>query len=339
MARAPKAVASWLKVTDRGLYCEPGNFHIDPSRAVDRAVVTHGHGDHARPGHRNVLTTAETGAIMAARLGAKAGGTVQALALGEALQIGGVRLWLAAAGHVLGSAQVVMEYGGHRAVVSGDYKRRRDPTCAPFELVTCDVFVTEATFGLPVFRHPPAAGEIARLLASLQTFPERCHMVGVYALGKAQRVIALLRDAGYDAPLYIHNSLAKLCVLYERFGVDLGALLAVEDAAPEALGGRIVLAPPSAPNDPWSRRLPEILPVGASGWMGVRARTWQRGVELALVLSDHADWDELTQTMGEVEAAEIWITHGSEKALVHYADSQGLTARALATVGRLENSG
>ncbi len=336
MTSVPATVASWLKVTESGLYCAAGDFYIDPSRAVPRAVVTHGHGDHARPGHQAVLATAETCAIMTARMGTGAGDSMQPLALGETLRIGNVSLRLAPAGHVLGSAQVVIEHGGHRAVISGDYKRRADPTCTPFELVQCDVFITEATFGLPVFRHPPAALEIERLLASVERFPERCHLVGTYALGKAQRVVALLRAAGYDEPLYIHGALAKLCALYERLGVALGPLLPVADMTKEALAGRIVLAPPSAANDRWARRLPEPLPVGASGWMGVRARARQRGVELALVLSDHADWDELTQTISEVEAAEVWVTHGREDALVHFATGAGLAARALSLAGREE---
>ncbi|MHA1567102.1 MAG: ligase-associated DNA damage response exonuclease [Alphaproteobacteria bacterium] len=337
MTDAQTTVASWLRVTQGGLYCEPGGFFVDPGRAVSRAVVTHGHGDHARPGHGHVLATPETCAIMAARMGRHACGNMQELTTGAPLRIGDVTLTLVPAGHVLGSAQVVIEYGGHRAVVSGDYKRRGDPTCAAFELVTCDVFITEATFGLPVFRHPPAKGEIDRLLASLQRFPERCHMVGVYALGKAQRVIALLRQAGYDEPLYIHASLTKLCELYETLGVVLGPLLPITDVPGDSLAGRIVLAPPSAASDRWSRRLPALLPVGASGWMGVRARARQRGVELALVLSDHADWDELIQTMHDVEAAEIWVTHGREEALVHYATTHGLNARALSLRGREED--
>ncbi len=244
MTSAQTDVASWLRVTQGGLYCEPGGFYVDPGRAVSRAVVTHGHGDHARPGHGHVLATPQTCAIMSARMGAEAGGNLQELATGTPLRIGDVTLTLVPAGHVLGSAQVVIEYGGHRAVVSGDYKRRDDPTCAPFEVVTCDVFITEATFGLPVFRHPPADVEIGRLLASLQRFPERCHLVGVYALGKAQRVIALLRQAGYDEALYIHGSLAKLCALYESFGVDLGPLLPITDVARDSLAGCVVLAPP-----------------------------------------------------------------------------------------------
>ncbi|MCG8357017.1 MAG: ligase-associated DNA damage response exonuclease, partial [Kiloniellales bacterium] len=248
----------------------------------------------------------------------------------------GVRVRFAPAGHVLGSAQAVLEWRGCRGVVSGDYKRRPDPTCAAFEVVPCDVFVTEATFGLPVFRHPPDAREIDKLLRSLATFPDRAHLVGVYALGKAQRVIALLRQAGYDRPLYLHGALARLCRLYESQGVTLGDLRPAAELDKAALRGEIVLAPPSALNDRWSRRLPEPVTAMASGWMRVRARAKQRGVELPLILSDHADWDELTTTLAEVEAGEVWVTHGNEEALVHHATSQGQRARALALVGRGE---
>jgi putative mRNA 3-end processing factor len=300
---------------------------------VPRAVITHGHGDHARSGNDQVLATSGTIAIMRERYGEAAAGSLQPLAYGETLAVGDVTVRLMPAGHVLGSAQIVLEYRGSRVVVSGDYKRRPDPTCAPFELCTCDVFITEATFGLPVFRHPPDTREIDKLLHSLALFPERCHLVGVYALGKCQRVLALLLQAGYQQPVYLHGALIKLVELYESLGVRLGPVLPVSGVAREALKGRIVLAPPSAPADRWSRRLPDPLFAMASGWMRVRQRAKARGVELPLVISDHADWDELTATIDEVAAQEIWVTHGREEALIHYAVQQGYRARALTLVG------
>jgi putative mRNA 3-end processing factor len=324
---------SWLRVLPEGLYCEPGGFFIDPVRPVDRAVITHGHADHARPGNTSVLATAGTLAIMAARFGDDAVGETQPLAYGAPLTIGDVRVSLHPAGHVLGSAQVRLEHRGSRIVVSGDYKRRPDATCAAFEPVACDVFVTEATFGLPVFRHPSDDHEIAKLLASLVLFPERAHLVGVYALGKCQRVIALLRRAGYDRPIFRHGALAGLCELYTQFGVQLGPLLPATGATMEALKGQIVLAPPSASNDRWARRLPDPLVALASGWMRVRQRARQRGVELPLIISDHADWDELNQTIDDVAAPEIWVTHGREEALVHHTKQRGIRARALTLVG------
>ncbi|MBV9553317.1 MAG: MBL fold metallo-hydrolase, partial [Alphaproteobacteria bacterium] len=175
---------TWFRSTPSGLYCEPGDFFIDPVVPVERAVVTHGHGDHARPGNQHVLATPETLAIMCARYGDDAGRSLQEARYNEAINIAGVTVTLVPAGHVLGSAQAVLDYGGSRVVVSGDYKRRRDPTCAPFEPQRCDLFVTEATFGLPVFRHPPDRHEIGRLLHSLRLYPERSHLIEVYALGK-----------------------------------------------------------------------------------------------------------------------------------------------------------
>lgn len=323
----------WIKVLPEGLYVEPGGFYIDPVRPVERAVVTHGHSDHARPGNHNVLATPGTLAIMRQRMGAGVGGSLQALEYGETLRIGDVAVRLVPAGHVLGSAQVVLEHAGSRVVVSGDYKRRLDRTCAPFEPVPCDVFVTEATFGLPVFRHPPDLGEVGKLLHSMTLFPERSHVVGVYALGKCQRLITLLRAAGYDRPIWLHGALEPLCRLYSDWGVELGELRPATVAAKEDLKGALVLAPPAAVADRWARRLADPVVAVASGWMRVRQRARQRGVELPLVISDHADWDELCRTLEDVGAPEVWVTHGREEALVHYATSRGIRARALALIG------
>ena len=324
---------TWIKATPAGLYCEPGDFHIDPLLPVPRAVISHGHGDHARSGNGQVLATLATIAIMRSRYGELAGGSLQPLDYGEAVAIGGVTLRLLPAGHVLGSAQIALDYRGSRIVVSGDYKRRPDPTCAPFEPCNCDVFISEATFGLPVFRHPPDQQEIDKLLHSLSLFPERSHIVGVYALGKCQRVLALLRQAGYEEPVYLHGALIRLTELYETFDVPLGPVLPLTGVSRDAFKGRIVLAPPAATTDRWSRRLPDPLVAMASGWMRVRQRAKARGVELPLVISDHADWDELTATIDEVAAEEIWVTHGREEALVYYASKKGYRARALALTG------
>jgi putative mRNA 3-end processing factor len=324
---------TWLKVTPKGLCCTPGDFYIDPVEPVARAVITHGHSDHARPGHDRVLATPETLAIMRRRYGDETAASCQALPYGETLRIGEVDLRLVPAGHVLGSAQVVLEHRGSRAVVSGDYKRRPDPTCPPFEPQHCDVFVTEATFGLPVFRHPPDAHEIERLLQSVRLFPERAHVVGVYALGKCQRVIALLRQHGYVEPIYLHGALLGLTELYESLGVALGPVLPATGASRDALRGKIVLAPPSAAQDRWIRRLPDAAVAMASGWMQVRQRAKQRGVEVPLVISDHADWDELLQTFEDVDPGEIWVTHGREEAVLRQAELMGRKARALSIVG------
>ncbi len=327
--------ASWIEPHLSGIYVKPADLWIDPSRPVARAAVTHGHADHARSGHGSVFATPETLAIMALRYGVDAEASHnQAFAYGGGFERGGVRFSFHPAGHVLGSAQILMEYRGERIVVTGDYKRRADPTCAPFEVVPCDIFVTEATFGLPVFRHPPTGDEIAKLIGAVRAEPDRAILVGAYALGKAQRVIAELRGAGWVAPIYIHGAFERMCALYAAHGVDLGELRLVSETDKAAMAGQIVIAPPSALNDRWSRRLPDPVTAMASGWMRVRQRARQRMVELPLVISDHADWNELTATIAEVNPKESWITHGSEDGLLRWCELTQRKARALHLVGR-----
>ncbi len=330
-----------LRPTPAGLCCPPGDFHIDPMRPVERAVITHGHADHARSGHGVVLATPETLAIMYARYGEGFAGATQALKYGETIERNGIAVTLKPAGHVLGSAQVLLEHHGLRIVISGDFKRKPDPTCPPFEPIACDVFVTEATFGIPVFHFPPAENEIARLLKSAALFSERTHLVGAYSLGKAQRLICLLRAARYDKPIYVHGALASMNELYARFGVDLGPLVpaTAEKAGRDTLPGEIVIAPPSAIDDRWTRRFADPLPALASGWMRVRARARQRQVELPLVVSDHADWSELTDTIREIAPGEVWITHGGEEALLRWSALNGVRARALSLIGYDEDEG
>jgi len=321
-----------LSPTPAGLCCRPGSFHIDPMRPVERALITHGHSDHARAGHGAVLATAETLDLMRLRYGADFAGTVQPVRYGERLRLGGVDVSFHPAGHVLGSAQIRIERDGLRIVVSGDYKDVPDPTCAPFELVPCDVFITEATFALPVFRHGDPKAEIRKLMDSVALFPERAHLVGAYSLGKAQRVMALIREAGYDKPIYLHGAMETITRYYES-RVALGDLRTVRDAGKADLAGAIALCPPSALQDRWTRRFPDPVASFASGWMRVRARARQRGVELPLVISDHCDWDGLTSTIAATGASDIWVTHGAEDALVHWCETRGLQARPLHMVG------
>ena len=318
--------------TPAGLYCRRGDFYIDPVRAVDKAVITHGHSDHARPGHGAVLATRETLDLMRLRYGDDFAGTAQAVRYGETLHLDGTTVTLHPAGHVLGSAQVAVAADGLTIVASGDYKDVADPTCAPFELVRCDVFITEATFGLPVFRHGDAGAEIDKLLRSVALFAERAHLVGAYSLGKAQRVIALIRAAGYDKPIYLHGALDAITRYYAN-AIDLGELRNVRGTPKTDLAGAIALCPPSALKDVWTRRFPDPLTSFASGWMRVRARARQHGVELPLVISDHADWNGLTATVAATGASEIWVTHGAEEALVHWCGTQNLAARPLHIVG------
>ncbi len=324
-----------LRPMPQGLYCPPGDFFIDPVRPVDRALVTHGHADHARAGHGAVMATQRTLDIMAIRYGKDFTQSRQAAGFGAKTSVNGVEVTFHPAGHVLGSAQIEVAHNGIRIVVSGDYKRLADPTAETFVPVACDVFITEATFGLPVFRHPKPGDEIARLLASVREFPDRTHLIGVYSLGKAQRVIRLLRDHGWDRPLYVHGSLAQLCEFYENEGIALGELrpATLANTGKEKLAGEIVLGPPSAFNSPWVRRFAEPLISFASGWMQIRQRTKQQGVELPMVISDHCDWDELTSTIRDTGASEIWVTHGSEEALVRWCELNQIKARPLHLVG------
>lgn len=325
--------ADILTLSPEGLYCPAGQFHIDPMRPAERALITHAHSDHARAGHGKVLATAETLALMRARLGENFAGSAQSIELGKTIRLGDVAVTFWSAGHVLGSAQIALAQGASRTVVSGDYKRAADPTCEGFEPIACDVFVSEATFGLPVFRHPPAALEIARLLASCALFPERTHLVGAYSLGKAQRLAALLRQAGYERPIYVHGAMAAVLDVYRAHGQDFGDVRPVDASSRRGLAGEIVLCPPAALADPWARRFADPLRALASGWMRIRARAKQSRIELPLVISDHADWDGLCATIGEVGCAEVWVTHGQEDALVHWAQSQGLRAQPLRLMG------
>ncbi len=319
--------------TPAGIFCKIGGFHIDPTRAVDKAVITHGHSDHARAGHSAVLATQETLDLMRLRYGESFAGSVQAVRYGETITLGGARVSFHPAGHVLGSAQVAVEANGLRVVASGDYKNIADPTCTAFELVQCDVFVTEATFGLPVFRHGNPHAEIAKLLHSVRLFPDRAHLVGAYPLGKAQRVIAMIRQVGYDQPIYMHGAMEKITLYYGSRGVDLGRVELARDAKKADLAGSITLCPPATLKDLWSRRFPDPVTCFASGWMRVRARARQHLVELPLVISDHADWSGLTATIAATGASDIWVTHGQEEALVHWSTRQGLQARPLDIVG------
>lgn len=327
-------IESWLYPITEGLYCKPGDFFIDPSVKVQRALITHGHTDHARPGHGSVLATHETIEIMKVRFGSGSAGSFESLPLGSLQRIGDVEVRFVPAGHILGSAQIVIEYQGQRVVYSGDYKRCTDPTCPPFEIVPCDLFITEATFALPVFSHEPAQREVARLLGSIQRNSERTHLLGVYALGKCQRIIRVLRDLGYDAPVYLHGALVSLTSLYQDFGIQLGKCIPVKSANDIELKGSLVLCPPSSLEDRWSRRIGENpVRVFASGWMRVRGRARQRRVELPLVISDHADWVELLETIKAVGAQDVWITHGREDALLHQLQIMGYRARALTLKG------
>lgn len=325
-----------MKLLRHDLYIEPLEAYIDPWRPVDRALITHAHGDHARAGHNHVLATADTIGIMKLRYGVDAARHWQAAEYGKPIDMGQVRVTFYPAGHILGSAQILLETPEKRIVVSGDYKRVPDAKIPAFTPVPCDIFVTEATFGLPVFQHPDPLGEAKKLLASLNAFPGQSHLMAVYALGKAQRLIGLMRQAGYDAPIYMHGSLVNMCAYYQSQGIDLGDLRKATGLPKDALKGCLVLAPPSTLKEVWSRRLTDPITGMASGWMTVKQRVKQAGIELPLVISDHADWNELTQTIMDTGAPEIWVTHGREDGLVYWCQHNGLKAAPLHLQGREE---
>lgn len=323
--------AGILALRPEGLYCAAGDVYIDPLRKVGRAVITHAHADHARPGHAAVLATQPTLDVMRTRYGTRFAASTQAVRYGERVTLGDATVSLHPAGHVLGSAQVCIEVDGHRIVVSGDYKRTPDPTCTPFEPVRCDIFVTEATFGLPVYRHPPPQEEIARLRASLEIFEGRTHHVAAYSLGKAQRLMGLLRRDGYDEPIGVDPATDALCEIYEQHGVRLGPRRRLHKGM--APIPRLVIAPPGSGDSLRSPDGPAPITSFASGWMRLTRNARQRGGDLPLVISDHADWPELLRTIADVSPQELWITHGEEAALVAWATRQGLPARPLAIAG------
>ena len=323
----------WLKIKDHGLYCEPGGFYIDPWRPAEYAVITHGHADHARPNNKNILATPGTLEIMKHRYRDSCGEKIQSLPYYQPLKIKDIAVSFYPAGHVWGSAQVLLDYRGQRVVVSGDYKRRYDPTCEPFEPLSCDVFITEATFGLPVFTHPDDSLELQKLIDSLEFYRDRPHLVGCYALGKCQRLLLRLRQLGYSKPIYLHGALEGLTQLYHLHGFNFGELILVSTIDKKKLNGQLILCPPSALADRWSRRFEDPVIGLASGWMRILQRAKQKGIELPLVISDHADWPELIQTLEDVNPEQLWVTHGQEDALIHYAQSKGYVAKALSLVG------
>ncbi len=318
----------------KGLYCQHGDFYIDPVQPVERALITHGHSDHARAGHGHVLATRETLDIMRLRYGDDFCGASDVARFGETISIGGVRVRFHPAGHVLGSAQISVEADGTRIVVSGDYKRRPDPTCPSFEPVACDVFITEATFGLPVFHHPTTRERSPGSSSLSGSFPS-ARMWS--APTPSARHNASSRSYASRVTMNRFTSMAPRQALeyYQSQGIDLGdirpATLGPENR--QDLAGAIVLGPPAAFAERWARRFADPLAIFASGWMLIRQRAKQRGVELPLVISDHCDWAELTATIREIAPAEVWVTHGREEALVRWCQLQGIPARPLHLVG------
>jgi putative mRNA 3-end processing factor len=313
-----------------GLYCPPGDFYIDPWRPVPRAVITHAHSDHARIGNGHYLAAAPAEGVLRARLGDDV--ALQTLPYGQALVHHGVKVSLHPAGHVLGSAQVRLEHGGQVWVASGDYKVAPDPTCAPFEPVRCDVFITESTFGLPIYRWCPDAelfADIDRWWAR-NVDHGRASVLACYSFGKAQRVLS-----GIDAsigPVIVHGAVEPLNRAYRAAGVALPATRMVTEVQDKAdIRRALVICPPSAAASPWMRRFGDARTAFASGWMQVRGNRRRGGWDRGFVLSDHADWPGLLQAIEATGAQRVIVTHGSAAAMVRYLRERGLQAEAFDT--------
>lgn len=326
-----------MSLLDSNLNIIPLNIFIDPQFPVDKAIITHAHADHAKPGHKKVLGTRETLDIMKLRYGKNCASEFQIINYNETINYNGIKITFFPAGHILGSAQILIENKNERVVVTGDFKTTKDSTAEDFELVNCSTLVTEATFGLPIFKHPDPKFEVRKLLESVIKHDNHDHLIGVYALGKSQRLIKLLRDEGYDSKILVHRALYKICEYYQENNINLGDIEVVSNENENLKEGRIILAPPSALKDKWSRRFKKKILSQASGWMCVKQRVKQSLIEIPLVISDHADWNELTNTVLNSNAERVWVTHGREDALVYWSRKKGLYAKPLSLKGREEN--
>ena len=317
-----------LTVSDDGLYCPPGDFHIDPFRPVERAVVTHAHGDHATRGCERYLTSAEGEGVLRYRM--EEGAEIHTLPYGEPMEVGDVTVSLHPAGHIRGSAQVRVEHDGEVWVVTGDYKVTPDPTCTPFELVECDVFITECTFGLPVYRWPDPSTVYDEINAWWRSNQEKglTSVLFGYSLGKAQRLLA-----GVDAsigPIYTHGAVEKMTDVYRADGVDLPPTTYVSDEnTPEDWSEALVVAPSSAGGSRWIQRFDPVSTGFASGWMRIRGNKRRRSLDRGFVLSDHLDWPNLNTVIRETGAETVYVTHGNNDSFARWLNENGIDAHEL----------
>lgn len=325
-----------LALTERGLHCAAGGFYVDAWQPVDRTIVTHAHADHAHAGSTHYLCAAPGRALLALRLGADA--DIQTLAYGEPLRIGDVTVSLHPAGHILGSAQVRIEHRGEVWVVSGDYKLAPDPTCAPFEPVRCHTFLSESTFGLPIYRWSPPADIIAEIHAWWQhnRAANKTSLLLCYALGKAQRILAGLAALAPDLDpahaIVLHGAVDRVTHVYRDANIPMLPTRTIGDTARTAdWRGALILAPPSAHNSPWTRRFKQVSTAFASGWMRVRGQRRRRALDRGFALSDHADWPALLTAIAATGAAHVLVTHGQAAPLARYLNEQGNRAEVLAT--------
>jgi putative mRNA 3-end processing factor len=319
-----------IENTETGLYCRAADFYIDPSRPVGRAVITHAHADHARLGCWSYLATPQCAILLKSRLGSDV--RVQELPYGMPLDLNGVRLSLHPAGHILGSAQARLERGGEVWVVTGDFKRHPDPTCAPFEPLRCHTLVTESTFGLPVFAWPASEDVVTEINSWWRQNAEvgKPSVLFAYSLGKAQRIVAQI-DTGIG-PVFTHSAVDPFNAVYRQAGIELPPTLPIAEArTPGDFTGALVIAPPSAEGSPWMRRFPGAVRAFASGWMQIRGNRRRRAVDRGFILSDHADWKGLLDTIDASGAEKVWVTHGFTEEVVRFLREKGLSADAVRT--------
>ncbi len=328
-----KTKINWLIKKKEGLYCIPGDFFIDPILPVEKALITHAHTDHARPNNNLILSSKETIDLMKLRYGRNYCLKSQTIKFNEVVNINNLKISIYPAGHILGSVQFLIEYNGYRLLISGDYKRASDITCIDYEPVKCDSFITEATFGLPIFNHPNDKEEAQKLISSLINNKNSTHLIGVYALGKCQRLITLLRSLGYDKTIYLHGALIKICDFYSDIGINLGKIKKVTETSPSELLDSLILCPPSSLNDKWSQKFKNTIKGYVSGWMAIRQRVKQRNIELPIIISDHVDWKGILKTVSDVAPSEVLVTHGREEALVYYLSKKNYKTSALNLIG------
>ena len=319
-----------ITVTPRGLYCAAGDFYIDPWQPVQHALITHAHGDHLRSGSAQYYAAAPGNAVVAHRLPPAA--PLRSVEYAERLTFGAVTVSFHPAGHILGSAQIRVQHEEGIWVVSGDYKRDPDPTCAPFEVVPCDVFISEATFALPAYRWSETRLVALEILNWWRANRERgvASILLAYALGKAQRVLAELAHLT-DESVYVHGALAGLIEVYRARGIKLLPTRPATVTQPADYAGALILAPPSAAGSPWMRRFGEHRTGFCSGWMRVRGDRRRRGYDRGFVLSDHADWPSLLRTFDDTGARRILLTHGYTDAMCRFLRERGVDASALRT--------
>jgi putative mRNA 3-end processing factor len=323
-------MTSLVQLTDRGLYCPAGDFFVDPWKPVPRAIVTHGHGDHARPGSQLYLTANDGVPLVQERVGSDA--RVDGIDYGTELSFGNVHVSLHPAGHILGSAQVRIEQNGEVCVVSGDYKTAADPTCRRFEPIRCHTFITESTFALPIYRWRPASEIFDDVHAWWRRNQERgrTSVVFAYALGKAQHLLAGLDPS--IGPILVHGAVDRFLAHYSQAGVALPPTeRATTENARATRGRALVVAPPSAANTPWMKKFGEVSLAMASGWMQIRGPRRRRALDAGFALSDHADWNGLLDSISATGAQEVWATHGYSGVLVRWLTEHGIEARAIKT--------